>query len=114
MSLEIPSVVLAPDSPADPLTAAKPTWRDDLLLVCRKCQKKSAGIEGRPLSKWLKRELKHRGEGKRFRIVQVDCLDLCPKRAVTLLRGRDLAERKPLRVFRDGDDPQRLLRWLTA
>jgi predicted metal-binding protein len=98
--------------PAD-LLAAKPTWREDLVLVCRKCQKNSAGVDGKPLSKWLRRELKSRGQGKRFRVVRVDCLDLCPKNAVTLLRGSDIGRSaKPLQVFRDGEDPQRLMDWL--
>lgn len=103
------------DSASRGLTAAKPTWREDLVLVCRKCQKKSPGVDGRPLAKWLRRELKRRGQGQRFRVVQVGCLDLCPKRAVTLARGRDLGgARKPLRIFRDGDNPQQLLDWLMA
>ncbi len=98
----------------DVLTQARPTWREDLVLICRQCQKHSAGIDGRPVSKWLKRELKARGAGKRFRVAKVDCLDLCPKRAVTLVRGSELAAARPLRVFRDDDDPQLLLHWLLA
>ncbi len=96
------------------LAAAKPTWQDDLVLVCRKCQKKrSDGVDGQPLGKWLRQALKARGEGKRFRIVQVDCLDLCPKHGVTLARGAELGRlRKPLRVWRDNDDPQRVIDWL--
>jgi hypothetical protein len=98
--------------PAD-LSAAKPTWREDLVLVCRKCQKKSDGVDGKSLSKWLKRALKSEGQGKRFRIVQVDCLGLCPKHAVTLLRASDVGRsRKPLQVFREGEDPQRVVDWL--
>ncbi|NKF23699.1 (2Fe-2S) ferredoxin domain-containing protein [Solimonas marina] len=87
---------------------------DDVVFVCGKCMRKmKRDDEAPPLRKWLKRELKARGAGKRLRIVECGCLDLCPKHGVTLARGRELGEgRKKLRVLRPGDDPQCVLDWL--
>lgn len=97
-----------------PPTAAKADWKE-VVFVCRKCsraQPEGADGHGTPLRKWLKRELKARGLGKRIRVVDSGCLDLCPKRGVTLARGSELMRSKPLRVHRAGDDPERLIEWL--
>jgi hypothetical protein len=68
------------------------TRNEDILLVCRKCMRKLDGGFGPdgdlPLDKALKREL---GLGKdrkaRVRLVRAPCFDLCPKGAVTLVKG---------------------------
>lgn len=101
---------------ATPPTAAKAGWKE-LVLVCRKCSRaQSAGVDGKgtPLRKWLKRELKARGAGKRMRVVDSGCLDLCPRRGVTIARGSELMRGKPLRIFREGDDPAALVEWLLS
>lgn len=97
-----------------PPTAAKAGWKE-VVFVCRKCSKaQPEGVDGQgtPLRKWLKRELKARGLGQRIRVVDSGCLDLCPKRGVTLARGSELMRSKPLRIYRAGDDPERLIDWL--
>ena len=96
-------------SPRAPVRAAA-DW-DELLLICRKCQKKQPG-DALPLRKWLKRELKARDLGRRVRIIDCGCLDLCPKRGVTMALGRELGDTKQLRVWRDSDDPRRVLDWV--
>lgn len=86
---------------------------DNVVFVCRKCMKRQKGeIEGPSLRKQLKSALKSRGAGKRLRIVECACLDLCPKHGVTLARGSELGDAKKLRVVRNGDDPQRVVDWL--
>jgi hypothetical protein len=45
---------------------------EGLLLLCRKCGKKTGGLGA------LRKALK-RGLGKRVRVVKSSCLDVCPK-----------------------------------
>ena len=57
-------------------------------LVCRKCGKKLGGGFGKKgkhgLAETLKRELKDTGRRRALRVVEVGCLGLCPKGAVTV------------------------------
>jgi len=52
----------------------------DLLFVCKSCE------GGKRLRRDLKAELKKDGR-KDVRVVSCDCLDVCPKRAVTVTRA---------------------------
>ena len=72
---------------------ARSNWQD-VVLVCRKCSKKldgGFGPKGRAsLRKALRKELKlKKGRHARVGVVEVDCLKLCPKDAVTLVLGSD-------------------------
>jgi predicted metal-binding protein len=63
------------------------------ILVCRKCTKKldgGFGEDGRlSLAKLLKRSLGlHRKRKSRVGVVEVGCLDICPKRAVVAIDTR--------------------------
>lgn len=68
-------------------------WRG-AILVCRKCSKKldgGFGEKGRdPLAKALRRAIGG-GKGRKAKIgvVEVACLDICPKRAVTVVDTRN-------------------------
>ncbi len=81
----------------------KAEWRD-VVLVCRKCTKKLKGgfgpDGGEPLAKALRRTLgegrapgagKSKGKARRRRVavVEVGCLDVCPRKAVVALRAAD-------------------------
>lgn len=59
-----------------------------IVLVCRKCSKKLGGGFGpkgrQTLAKVLRAELKDTGRRRVARIVEVGCLGLCPKGAVTV------------------------------
>jgi predicted metal-binding protein len=70
----------------------------EVVLVCRKCSKKLDGGFGpsgdQRLAKALRRALDDRpGTSKRkgrkaiSRVIEVDCLDLCPRRAIVALRA---------------------------
>ena len=72
----------------------KPKWtRGGLVLVCNKCAK-DRFVEELPetpatgkaigLRRWLKRRLKGDHYAKHIRVVATGCLDVCPKRAVTV------------------------------
>ena len=73
-------------------------WRD-VVLVCRKCAKKLDGGFGPDaddgLAKALRRAL-DAGEMRKVKalrrevaVVEVGCLDVCPKKAVVVVRGSD-------------------------
>lgn len=71
-------------------------WRNTV-LVCRKCSKKLGGGFGagqkQSLAKALRKHL-HLKKGRKaaFGIVEVNCLGVCPKGAVTLVNGSDSRE----------------------
>ena len=94
-------------SDGSPLKTHPPTWAGELLLACRKCQKKLKH-EDRGLSR-LKKTVKRRNKGspgRELRVVNVPCMDVCPKGGVTVC----LLERSPVRlaVLRDVGDLERL------
>lgn len=57
--------------------------------MCRKCSKKLGGGFGpkgkQPLAKALRAGLKEAGRRRAARVVEVGCLSLCPKGAVTIV-----------------------------
>ncbi len=65
-------------------------WRE-IILVCRKCSKKLDGGFGPDgdddLGSSLKRALRAEGRRRDVRVIETKCLGLCPKGAVTMLRG---------------------------
>lgn len=89
------------------LKQAKTNWRD-VVLVCRKCQKKldgeGFGPEGdRSLRKALRKTLKA-GKGRKAEVVvmETDCFDVCPKNAVVAVRaGR---QSSPMLIVPKGAD----------
>ncbi|HVK81787.1 MAG TPA: hypothetical protein VM915_14365 [Verrucomicrobiae bacterium] len=72
---------------------ARSNW-EEVVLVCRKCSKKVGGGFGPKekisLRKALRKELNFK-KGRRAQagIVEVDCLKLCPKDAVTVVLGSE-------------------------
>lgn len=70
----------------------KARW-SNTVLVCRKCSKKVKGGFGpdgdKPLSKALRKHLQL-GKGRKASagIIEVGCLDVCPKGAVTVVDAR--------------------------
>ncbi|WP_440221935.1 hypothetical protein ACQQ2N_12660 [Dokdonella sp. MW10] len=65
-------------------------WRD-VVFVCTKCMKRQ---DRESLRDDLKRALKASGT-RDVRVVASGCLDLCPKDAVTIAIGRELAGGAP-------------------
>lgn len=64
----------------------------EAVLVCRKCTRKLGGGFGKDgtakLAKLLRKELNGKAKGRKARVgvVEVGCLDVCPKQAVTVVR----------------------------
>lgn len=87
------------------LKTAKTRWRD-VVLVCRKCQKKLEGGFGpegdKTLRKALRKYLKA-GKGRKaeLAVVSTDCFDVCPKNAVVAVNA---ANPKALLIVPAGAD----------
>ncbi|AVQ04496.1 hypothetical protein B7G68_16240 [Caulobacter segnis] len=70
----------------------KADWAE-VVLVCRKCSKKLKGGFGengdQKLAKALRRALGAKGAGRKAAsgVIEVDCLDVCPKGAVVAVRA---------------------------
>jgi predicted metal-binding protein len=67
-----------------------PAKWDEVLLVCRKCGKKLDGGFGDDRSSRLDRILRKalkQVDRSRVKLVSVSCLKVCPKGAVTVVRG---------------------------
>ncbi|KQN37577.1 hypothetical protein ASG37_11115 [Sphingomonas sp. Leaf407] len=75
------------------------------VLVCAKCSKKldaGFGDDGKPLAKALRRHLKLKNGPKAAAgVVEVKCLDVCPKGAVVVV---DSAAPGEWLLVRPGDD----------
>ena len=93
-------------------------WRD-VVLVCRKCSKKLDGGFGpdgdERFAKALRRALDG-GEGRKAKarrravgVVEVGCLDVCPKRAVVVVKG---SEPKSMILIPEGAEMTEVVRRL--
>jgi len=81
----------------------------NMLLVCRKCSKKLGGgfgPKGRtPLAKALRKHLDvKKGRKGALGIVEVKCLGVCPRRAVTVINGKAPREWLLVKAGADLDD----------
>lgn len=72
-------------------TAVRSDWQG-ALLVCRKCSKRLGGGFGprgkTRLAKVLRKAIGGKGRKARLGVVEVGCLDVCPKDAVTVIDTR--------------------------
>ena len=84
-------------SDAKSLKGLRADWRD-VVLVCRKCAKKLDGgfgpDGGEGLAKALRRALdggrrKVKARRRQLAVLDVGCLDVCPKKAVVVVKGSD-------------------------
>ena len=70
----------------------KADW-SEVVLVCRKCSKKLDGGFGedgdQKLAKALRKAIGAKGKGRKANaaVIEVDCLDVCPKGAVVAVRA---------------------------
>lgn len=67
-------------------------WEGQIVLACRKCQKKLKHSGKKDGIAKLSKELKKRGrrEGVALRVIGVSCLKMCPKGGVTVCTQRQL------------------------
>jgi predicted metal-binding protein len=79
-------------------------WKGQLLLACRKCQKKLKRGEGAAkLSKALKRRARQDEDGLKLRVIEVPCLKMCPKGGITVCTQAQLG-RGECSIVRNGAD----------
>lgn len=86
---------------ANGLKSYPTTWEGQLVLACRKCQKKLKQDEQlhslSKLKKTIKRHNKEHPE-RLLHVINVPCMDLCPKDGVTVCcPGRDAGQLSILR-----------------
>jgi hypothetical protein len=82
--------------PSSPRTYKAP-WRGELVLACTKCQRKLKKHKGTKafanLKKWFKKRGKSDDEDRAdIRVIGVDCVKMCPKGGVTVMRQHQLCE----------------------
>ena len=96
---------------ANSLKSYPPTWEGDLLLACRKCQKKLKGEPGvRALAK-LKKTIKRRNKehpAASLHLISGPCMDMCPKGGVTICLPA--IQPATLSILRSEDDIEGLYR----
>lgn len=75
-----------------PIKRVKADW-SEVVLVCRKCSKKLKGGFGddgdEKLAKVLRKAIGAKGKGRKASaaVIEVDCLDVCPKGAVVAVKA---------------------------
>ena len=73
-----------------PFKRARADWTE-VVLICRKCSKKLDGGFGDHGDQRLAKVLRKRGGGKGRKaslgVIEVDCLDICPKNAVVAVKA---------------------------
>jgi hypothetical protein len=86
-------------------TRSEPAPFDDVVLICSKCAAKlGRGRKGKTALKGeVKDALKRLGLGKRVRVAEITCLDLCPKNGQTIALGSGLAKGRLWVVDADAD-----------
>jgi predicted metal-binding protein len=92
-------------------------WKGQLVLVCRKCQKKikHSGAKNKlaKLSKELKKRARRQQSGTEIDTVGISCLGMCPKGGVTVCTGQLLARNECL-ILRSQDDVEALIEQCAA
>jgi hypothetical protein len=92
--------------PPDGLISYKGRWKGELLLACAKCQRKLRKHEDPAGLSKLKKLLKH-AQPKLF-VVNIACLDVCPKGGVTVCSAAQVA-RGEFSILRTPEDVDRML-----
>jgi hypothetical protein len=102
-----------------PLRIYRTPWRGELVLACRKCQKKmkKRGGGGRlgKIRRWFKARTKRDGRAPAIHVLDVPCVKLCPKGGVTIFSQRQLAHHPPgVCIARTEEDLEAFYRELRA
>lgn len=80
-----------------PIKRVRADWTE-VVLVCRKCSKKLKGGFGedgdQKLAKLLRKAIGARPKGRKASaaVIEVDCLDVCPKNAVVAVKASSPAD----------------------
>lgn len=70
-------------------------WKGELVLACKKCQRKIRKHDGPgalgKISRWFRRRTKENPDAAPVRVIEIPCVKLCPKGGVTIFSQRQLA-----------------------
>lgn len=72
-----------PDHSRDRPESVRATWRDGVVLVCRECDG-AKGLDPEQARQALKHEAKAALGRRSVVVVETSCLDVCPKKGVTV------------------------------
>jgi len=93
----------------DEISMVQAPWRN-VAMVCGKCSRKLKGGFGKKrkqdLAQVLKGALKEAGRRRELRVVEVGCLGLCPKRAISVVTS---AQPAYFMAVPEGTDPALVL-----
>jgi hypothetical protein len=82
-----------------PLRIYRTPWKGELVLACRKCQRKMKKRRGagalRKVKSWFKKRARQDPEGPTIHVIDVACVKLCPKGGVTIFAQQQLAHHPP-------------------
>ena len=92
------------------ITVPAPKKWTEAVFVCSKCMKRQ---DRRELRSDIKHRLKQAGR-RDIRVIACGCFDLCPKRGVTIARGRELGSPAKLHVLDNSDGADIVASWLLA
>ena len=93
-----------------PLKTYPAPWEGELILACRKCQKKLKNHKVlEPLAKLKKTAKRFNQEHpeRQLQVINVPCMDLCPKDGVTVCCPARDSNR--LSILRSSQDVERLM-----
>ena len=94
------------------LRSYRAPWKGQIVLVCRKCEKKlrrgSKKSKLAKLGKELKKLTKRNQDAPELRVIEVGCLKMCPKGGVTVCTQQQLG-RNECCILRTSEDIEALL-----
>lgn len=77
------------------LRVCRPPWKGEAVFACAKCQRKMKKGKGpkplRKLRKWFRKMSAKHPERSDVCVIDIPCVDLCPKGGVTVFSARQLA-----------------------
>jgi Fe-S-cluster-containing hydrogenase component 2 len=76
-------------------------WSGEVLLACKRCQKKLRKSKASPefarMRKWIKDRLRHEpwsAQKPGLHVIEIPCQKICPRNGIVVLRQSQLTERR--------------------
>lgn len=88
-----------PSTSKTPLRLYPTPWKGESVFACLKCQRKLKKGKGpkalRKIEKWFRKRSAGSAERRPVNVVDISCVDLCPKNGVTIFSARQLIGPRP-------------------
>jgi hypothetical protein len=79
---------------APPLRSYVAPWKGEIVLVCKRCQKRLRKSHRPPpfkrVKKWLRAKLREDTPETKFHIIEIPCQKICPKNGIVICGGSQL------------------------